>query len=573
MPRFGTLDTQFLDDSGDPLVSGLIYFYEPGTTTLKNTYSDINLTTANSNPVELTASGRLNHDVYYSGSIDAKLCTSAGVQVKSISSLSASDGAVFDTYSSALTYGSGDIITYNSKYYKSLSASNSSNTPSSTPTKWEEIKFVGVWNTNVSYVVDDIVFRNGTLYTCVTANSGTDPDTDDGSNWQASAYSTGTVVLSADSSKYTTPEWLPCDGSAFNATTYAGLAAKLKQWPVKLTDPATMPTGTGNGCDFSPSDTYLAVAHSTSPYVTIYSRSSDTFTKLSDPATLPTGTGHGASFSYDGNFLAVGHTTTPFITIYEITAGPTFTKVSNPATLPPNAGYDCAFDPTNTYLAVAHPNSPYLSIYTWSGTTFTKTSNPATLPTGTGRGVCWDSTGRFLAVAHDTSPYITIYEEDAGTFTKLSDPVDLPASNAYHVAFDSTDTYLAVAHNNESAFTLYKRSDTTFTKVAEPEITASGSGRGAAFTDDGLLFISKNNVAPTLQGVTYDNDVLVEINKQIDSPASQGEKIAVSRTGAYLAEPSGTSTQRVAIFKFSDITPHINSDGHGSVKAYIKTGL
>jgi len=41
----------------------------------------------------------------------------------------------------------------------------------------------------------------------------------------------------------------------------------------------------------------LAVAHASSPYVTIYSRSGDTFTKLANPATLPTGLGGGVTFS------------------------------------------------------------------------------------------------------------------------------------------------------------------------------------------------------------------------------------------------------------------------------------
>ena len=41
---------------------------------------------------------------------------------------------------------------------------------------------------------------------------------------------------------------------------------------------------------FSSDDTYMAVAHQNSPFITIYKRSGDTFTKLADPATLPTGT-------------------------------------------------------------------------------------------------------------------------------------------------------------------------------------------------------------------------------------------------------------------------------------------
>ena len=40
MARFGSLDTQYFNDAGDPLVNGKIYFYESGTTTLKNTYAD-----------------------------------------------------------------------------------------------------------------------------------------------------------------------------------------------------------------------------------------------------------------------------------------------------------------------------------------------------------------------------------------------------------------------------------------------------------------------------------------------------------------------------------------------------
>ncbi|MBN2160657.1 MAG: hypothetical protein JW807_14810, partial [Spirochaetes bacterium] len=54
-----------------------------------------------------------------------------------------------------------------------------------------------------------------------------------------------------------------------------------------------------------------------SPYITIYKRSEDTFTKLSDPSTLPAGNGVSSAFSPDGNYLAIGHLTTPFITIYK----------------------------------------------------------------------------------------------------------------------------------------------------------------------------------------------------------------------------------------------------------------
>lgn len=52
----------FLDNNGKPLSSGKVFFYigNVGSTTPKTTYSDINLTTPNTNPVILDAAGRPN---------------------------------------------------------------------------------------------------------------------------------------------------------------------------------------------------------------------------------------------------------------------------------------------------------------------------------------------------------------------------------------------------------------------------------------------------------------------------------------------------------------------------------
>ncbi|HOK44196.1 MAG TPA: hypothetical protein PLD49_11110 [Thermoclostridium caenicola] len=85
----------------------------------------------------------------------------------------------------------------------------------------------------------------------------------------------------------------------------------------KIEDPSTLPTGDGWGCAFSPNGKYLAVAHDSSPYITIYKRSGDTFTKLSNPSVLPTGAARGCAFYPDGIYLAVAHDSSPYITIYK----------------------------------------------------------------------------------------------------------------------------------------------------------------------------------------------------------------------------------------------------------------
>src|SRR6185312_9833477 len=50
--------TTFVDQNGKPLTSGKVYFYEPGTTTAKTTWQDINQITPNANPVQLDNAGR-----------------------------------------------------------------------------------------------------------------------------------------------------------------------------------------------------------------------------------------------------------------------------------------------------------------------------------------------------------------------------------------------------------------------------------------------------------------------------------------------------------------------------------
>jgi hypothetical protein len=59
-----------------------------------------------------------------------------------------------------------------------------------------------------------------------------------------------------------------------------------------------LPAGTGYGVAFSPAGTGIAIAHSTTPFVSAYPWSVSGFgTKFSDPGTLPAGTGYGVAFN------------------------------------------------------------------------------------------------------------------------------------------------------------------------------------------------------------------------------------------------------------------------------------
>lgn len=55
---------QFFDNNGVPLNGGLLYAYQAGSSTPLATYTDINGTIANSNPIVLDASGRSTNEIW-----------------------------------------------------------------------------------------------------------------------------------------------------------------------------------------------------------------------------------------------------------------------------------------------------------------------------------------------------------------------------------------------------------------------------------------------------------------------------------------------------------------------------
>jgi len=253
---------------------------------------------------------------------------------------------------------------------------------------------------------------------------------------------------------------------------------------------------TGNAA----SATNIAVAHANSPYISTYPFGTSTGfgAKYTNPATLPTGTGNGVAFSPAGDVVAVAHATTPFITAYlwDISTG-FGAKYTNPATLPVSTGNDVAFSPAGDVVAVAHATTPFVSAYPWSvGSGFgTKYTNPATLPTGEGRGVAFSPAGNAVAVAHDTSPFITAYPWSVGSGfgTKYTDPATLPTGNGQKVAFSPAGDAVAVAHN-----------------TATPYITAYpwsvGSGFGAKYTNPATL---PSNVADSVAFTPAANAIVV----------------------------------------------------------------
>jgi WD40 repeat protein len=323
---------------------------------------------------------------------------------------------------------------------------------------------------------------------------------------------------------------------------YSGYTATIGgEGLTKLPDASTLPTGIGRACAFSSEGAlYLAIAHHSSPFITIYKRANESFTKLANPTTLPTGDGIGVAFSPDTVYLAVAHTANPVVTIYK-RSGDTFEKLADPADLPAGVGCSAAFSPDSVYLAVGHTSWPYVTIYKRSGDTFTKLANPVTLPTGYGYGLAFSADGVYLAVAHATLPYVTIYKRSGDTFEKLADPADLPAGISNGIAFSPDCTYLGVAHYTTPFITIYKRDVDTFTKLANPAELPTEEGKACAFSADGSRLAVAHVDSPFITIYDRLEDTFTKATDPIPVPTGIGRGCVFSPEDMHLVVAHSTS--------------------------------
>ena len=100
---------QFLTTTGLPLNGGLIYTYQAGSSTPLATYTDVNGTTANTNPIVLGTDGRPQNEIWLTYGYNYKfiLKDSAGVTIQSYDNLY---GIIGTAPASGTTFPAGGII-------------------------------------------------------------------------------------------------------------------------------------------------------------------------------------------------------------------------------------------------------------------------------------------------------------------------------------------------------------------------------------------------------------------------------------------------------------------------------
>jgi hypothetical protein len=163
MARFGEINAQYFDDSGDPLGGGKLYFYESGTTTAKVTFSDINQTIPNPQPVVLTAAGR-QPNIFFNGNAKGILTNSSDVQILVRDPVGETASSFGDPWVATRIYtANAVVIGSDGVYYRSLANANQNNNPISTTGFWTLLYSVE-WNAGITYSVGDVVLYGTTQY-------------------------------------------------------------------------------------------------------------------------------------------------------------------------------------------------------------------------------------------------------------------------------------------------------------------------------------------------------------------------------------------------------------------------
>lgn len=179
--------SRFIDPAPDYKPNSKLFFFKSGTNTQLVTYKDQFETAGleNTHPV-LTDSAGVVPNIFFSGSAKLIVQDEGNEQYLERDPVGGEkELGDFTLWDAVVTYDKNDIVEgSDGAFYISSSNGNIGNDPTTTPTSWSEIRFIGVWNTNIIYSIGDVVqTASGNLWKALTATAGNDPDTDNGTNW------------------------------------------------------------------------------------------------------------------------------------------------------------------------------------------------------------------------------------------------------------------------------------------------------------------------------------------------------------------------------------------------------
>lgn len=170
--------SQFFGSDGEPLANGWLRFLISGTNnTAKNTYADADQMIPNPNPLQLDGEGRcpncFGQGIYRVVLFENNVVLHQPGELIQMFDPVVADylpegaGGNFAEWDSDVIYQIGQIILFNERYYRSVTANNLGNQPDIHTEDWEQIDFLRFWNLDVVYSENDVVIYGSQLFTSI----------------------------------------------------------------------------------------------------------------------------------------------------------------------------------------------------------------------------------------------------------------------------------------------------------------------------------------------------------------------------------------------------------------------
>ena len=449
MARFGDFD-QYLDDAGDPLVEGKLYFYESGTTTPKTTFADINNSIPNTNPVLLSAAGR-QPNIFFDGVAKVILTDNNDVQIavrdpagetatdfgdewvatkiyNAVDVVLGSDGVYYRSlvngnqnnnpvtstgywtllysveWNQGITYQVGAMVTYNGEQYQSLQSSNLNQNPSTQTAYWVLLSFA--WLSTATYSLDqNVVGTDGILYTSLqNSNTGNDPAT-------SPAYWVGTsaaAAASATAAAASAAAALVSENAA--ATSETNAAASESAAATSATNSANSATASAASATASAASAAAAATSETNAATS----ASDSATSASQSATSATASAASATAALASETAAAASETAAAAS--ESAAATSATNAATSAT----ASATSATNSANSATASASSATDSANSATASAGSATASASSATAASGSATAAAGSATAAATSASDAAATYDAFDDRYLGE--KASDP-------------------------------------------------------------------------------------------------------------------------------------------------------
>ena len=206
-------------------------------------------------------------------------------------------------------------------------------------------------------------------------------------------------------------------------------------------------------------DVHLAVAHGSSPYITVYPFDNGFGTKISDPSTLPAGNGQAVAFSPNKKYIAVTHSSSPYVSVYNWSNNGFGAKVSDPSPALGTTPQEVRWSPDGNVIAFGVNNgNGVFAFYAWTGSGFgSKYTNPSQSDINECYAIRWTPSGDYVLVggskpsgsAKPVAAYV--WDNSSGFGTKYQ-PGTGPTDRVTCINFHPDGDYVVVAQAGASIF-------------------------------------------------------------------------------------------------------------------------